>query len=98
MLELPVRHLTTTLSDEEVRSLKGTLLEPHQVATIVDKSEIGVMPNGKVLYAFVKEVIPYRYCHPAYPAALRVATDTVIGGLRGDAAGVKLHPACRGSW
>lgn len=95
MHELPVRQLTTTLSDEEVRSLKGTLLEPHQVATIVDQSEIGRMPNGKPLYALVREAIPYRYCDQAYLAALRVATDTVIGGLRSDAAGVKLQRRVR---
>ena len=35
MHKLPVRHLTAILSDEEGRALKGTLLEPHQIATIV---------------------------------------------------------------
>ena len=95
MHKLPVRHLTAILSDEEVRSLKGTLLEPHQVATIVNQNEIGLMPSGEPLYVLVKGVIPYRYCHQAYPAALRVATDTVIGGLRADAAGVKLQRRVR---
>ena len=95
MHELPVRHLTATLSDDEVRALKGTLLEPHQIATIVDESEIGLMPNGKPLYALVKGAIPYRYCHQAYPAALQVANQPVIGGNRGDAAGVKLQPRVR---
>lgn len=95
MHELPVRHLTATLSDDEVRSLKGTLLEPHQAATIVDQNEIGLMPNGEVLYALVKGVIPYRCCHQAYPAALLVANDPLIGGNRADAAGVKLQPRVR---
>jgi hypothetical protein len=95
MHNLPVRHLTATLSDEEVRSLRGTLLEPHQAPIIVDKSEIGLMPNGKPLYALVRGPIPYRYCQQAFPAALRVPTDPVIGGPRGDAAGVKLEPRIR---
>ena len=95
MHELPVRHLTATLSDEEVRSLKGTLLEPHQALTIVDQNEIGMMPNGKVLYALVKGPIPYRYCEQAYSAALKVPTEPVIGGMRADAAGVKLQPRVR---
>src|ERR1035438_9475787 len=48
MHKLPVRHLTAILSDEETHSLRGTLLEPHQIATIVDRSEIGVMPSGEI--------------------------------------------------
>jgi len=95
MHELPVRHLTATLSDEEARSLKGTLLEPHQVPTIVDQNEIGVMPNGKLLYALVKGDIPFRYCQQAYFPAQKVASEPVIGGMRSDAAGVKLEPRVR---
>jgi hypothetical protein len=83
------------MSDEEVCALRATLLKPHQVATIVDQSEIGVMPNGKVLYALVTGPIPYRYCEQAYPAALKVPTEPVIGGMRADAAGVKLQPRVR---
>ena len=95
MHKLPVRHLTATLSDEEVRLLKGTLIEPHQIATIVTKSEIGIMPNGQPLYALVTEAFPYRYCDQAYLPALKVASDPVIGGMRADAAGVKLQPRMR---
>jgi hypothetical protein len=91
MHKLPVRHLTAILSDEETHSLRGTLLEPHQIATIVDRSEIGVMPSGEILYALVEGAIPFRYCGQAYRAALKVATDPVIGGMRSDAAGVKLQ-------
>ena len=95
MHKLAVRRLTATMSDEEVRLLKGTLLEPHQIATIVNQSEIGMMPNGQPLYALVRGPIPYHYYDQAYLPALKVATDPVIGGMRADAAGVKMQQRVR---
>jgi hypothetical protein len=95
MHKLPVRNLTSCMSDDEARLLKGTPLEPHQIATIVTESEIGRMPNGQPLYALIRRAIPYRCCQQAFPAALKVATDPVIGSMRADAAGVKLQPRVR---
>ena len=75
-------------------SLKGTLIEPHQIATIVTKSEIGIMPNGQPRRAG-HGGLSYCYRDQAYLPALKVASDPVIGGMRADAAGVKLQPRMR---
>jgi hypothetical protein len=83
------RTLVAALTEGEVMKLitKRTLLTERDVDTIVTESEIGLRPDGTILYILHKNVIPFDVCEAALPVALRAAKSPIIGGSRAIAAG-----------
>ena len=94
---LPVRHLVPAMSEDEAIDLtnRRTLLTRGDVDHVATSSEIGWRPNGEPLYVFIKNAIPNELCMAVYPAALRAANDTIIGGSRAVAAGAQMEPRTR---
>jgi hypothetical protein len=94
---LSVRHLAPAMTEEEAFGLtnRPTLLIPTDVDHIVCSSELGLRPDGTPLYVFIKNFIPYPLCVSAYPVALAVAGNPVIGGTRAIAAGSFMAPRTR---
>lgn len=76
---LPVRHLVPAMTEREALDLtnKPTFLARTDVDHIVTTSEVGVKPDGTLLYVRVNNVIPYEYCAAAYPVAQRIATAPI---------------------
>jgi hypothetical protein len=91
---LPVRRLVPAMTEDEAFDLtnKPTLLTRNDVDHIVTTTEIGRLSDGKLIYLFVKDVIPYHFCVSAFPVLLNAANATVIGGNRAIAAGAYMEP------
>lgn len=95
--KLMLRRVSAALSRLEALELvkRRKRLTPDDVDQIVTESEIGLKPDGKPLYAFVKNPISYDCCNAAYILALSGANRRVIGGVRAAAAGAFMEPRLR---
>ena len=70
-------HIVTTLADDYVASLESTFLDEwaFDPRLLVGRENANIIkPDGTLLLAYRKEVIPPEVCNLAYPALLRAAT------------------------
>lgn len=83
------QHLTDDQIVEMIR--KRTHLDESHYDRIVTATEIGVKPDGSILYMLLKNRLSFGLCKRAYPLLLRAAAHRVPGGTRAIAAGAHIE-------
>jgi len=88
-VEVEVIVVEKVLNDGEAKKLKGNFVESRHFTRLVKSNAIVRKPNGEILFRLVKNAIPLSLCEKMHPIFRSMAKNSVAGGNRATASGVK---------